>query len=214
MDKPNTGTLFRYTNLASVLHSLRTRTLTLLTPTLWEDENDRYFMEQYQLQSGWGSVLALCFTTASESFHHWKVFAAGQDGVRIHLSADAVRDAVREQNADFRKVCYRQIRELRNKQLTTEELPFVKRWPYRDEEEFRLVVRCRESLVASKSFDISPTAIQKVVLSPWLHESLHDTVRATIKSVKDCSGIPVHGTTLLKNSEWMSLADKARPRSD
>ena len=41
-------TLRRYTNLASALHILQNRCLTLLSPETWDDRNDAYFMSEYK----------------------------------------------------------------------------------------------------------------------------------------------------------------------
>jgi hypothetical protein len=57
--------LRRYTNL------LKEQKITLLDPESWEDKNDSHFMSLYRKKKSLKSVLALCFTQASETFHHW-----------------------------------------------------------------------------------------------------------------------------------------------
>jgi len=78
-------TLRRYTNLAATVHLLRNRCLTLLNPESWDDRNDAYFLAQYKERTNASSVLALCFAEASETYHHWRVFSSGGDGVCIEF---------------------------------------------------------------------------------------------------------------------------------
>ena len=60
--------LRRYTSLASALHVLQTRSLTLLSPEKWDDRNDRNFMAAYGRTQKASSILALCFSEAGETY--------------------------------------------------------------------------------------------------------------------------------------------------
>jgi hypothetical protein len=42
---------------------------------------------------GLKTVLALCFTQATEHYHHWHVFAGGSSGVCIGFDRDALLKA-------------------------------------------------------------------------------------------------------------------------
>jgi hypothetical protein len=46
-------------------------------------QNDSYFLRLYREQQRLKSVLALCFTEATETYHHWRVFAPGPSGVCV-----------------------------------------------------------------------------------------------------------------------------------
>jgi hypothetical protein len=85
---------YRYTNLAATLHMLRTRNITLLNPATWDDTNDSYFMSEYKRLKNAKSVLALCFAESEESYHHWRIFSAGGDGVRIEFDKTALLAAL------------------------------------------------------------------------------------------------------------------------
>jgi hypothetical protein len=67
-------TFRRYTNLTATIHILKSRTISLLSPELWDDRNDAYFMSRYKELKSAKSVLALCFAETSETYHHWRVF--------------------------------------------------------------------------------------------------------------------------------------------
>jgi hypothetical protein len=85
---------YRYTNLAATLHMLRTRNITLLNPATWDDTNDSYFMSEYKRLKNAKSVLALCFAESEESYHHWRIFSSGGDGVRIEFDKPALLGAL------------------------------------------------------------------------------------------------------------------------
>jgi hypothetical protein len=78
-----------------------------------------------------------------EKFHHWRVFAKGRDGVRIEFKHNAF-DPILQQHQDHVRagdVKYKKIATLRKRHPKVEELPFLKRQPYSDEEEFRICYR-------------------------------------------------------------------------
>src|SRR3990167_8422654 len=75
----------RYTTLSSALDTLVQRHLVLLNPSKWDDLNDVRFMELFRSQANAGSVLALCCTLATETYHHWRIFTQGMEGICIEF---------------------------------------------------------------------------------------------------------------------------------
>ena len=76
----------RYTNLAAVVHLLQAKAITLLNPATWDDTNDAYFMAEYKRLKQAKTVLALCFAETAETYHHWRVFSHGADGVCLEFN--------------------------------------------------------------------------------------------------------------------------------
>lgn len=201
------GTLFRYTNLASLLYVLRNRKLSLLNYLLWDDKNDQYYLSYYKRRAGHGSVLAACFTMAPERYHHWRVFAPGMDGVRIHFGRDALLPSLRmTEGVTFSAVKYRKVDEMRLEVFGLEQVPFLKRVPYSDEKEFRVLWWGAEER-EYKDIDIELSAISRVTLSPWLPASLVESVRQSIKSIDGCRSIGVYRSTLRDNKRWQDYID-------
>lgn len=199
--------LRRYTSLPALLHLLRNRQITLLSPAAWDDRNDAFFMSRYKKSEGLKSVLALCFSQASETYHHWRVFTQGADGVCITFRRDELLGsfaAIDNIRAD--EVEYKQIRDLKNFQPEASRLPFLKRWPYKDEKEFRLVYSDRNEEMEAKRFEIDLFCIQRITLSPWMPKPLAEAVKATIHAVRGCERIQVSRTTLLENEQWKRIA--------
>ncbi len=82
--------LRRYTDLPGLIYVLRERKITLLDPQSCDDSNDSHYLTLYKQKKRLGSVLALCFTQASETYHRWRVFANGASGVCITFNRTAL----------------------------------------------------------------------------------------------------------------------------
>lgn len=75
----------RYTNLASTIHLLQHRAITLLNPATWDDKSDTYYMAEYKRLKQAQTVLALCFAESRETYHHWRIFSYGTDGICLEF---------------------------------------------------------------------------------------------------------------------------------
>ena len=196
-------TLRRYTNLVAAIQMLRNRKITLLNPQLWDDRNDAYGMSLYAEMRDAKSVLALCFAEQHETYHHWKVFSPGVDGVCIEFDRDGLMESI-DGKPGIRSgmVKYRQIQQLRAKPPAVEQLPFVKRFPYRDEKEFRIIFTDMKNELDFKDFDFDLGCIKRINLSPWTPKALSDSVKATIKSIDGCEALTLSRSTLVDNDQW------------
>lgn len=206
-------TFRRYTNLASALHILHNRCLTLLSPDTWDDRNDSYFMSEYKQMKGVKTVLAICIADREETYHHWQVFSRGADGVCIEFDREELLAAFdRADGVTHRYVDYREIAEARSMQeVNLEILPFTKRWPYGDEREYRAVYVDADAEINAYPVPILISAIKRITLSPWLAEPLVDPVKQTFKSIHGCSAVKIYRSTLIENKQWQKLAHRALP---
>ncbi len=207
-------TLRRYTQLAPLLHLLHRKALTLLTPRNWDDTNDAYYLEIYRRRKNVGSVLALCFAEAPETYHHWHVFAGKSSGVCLQFDKDVLVESLGE-TAGIKSgfVKYPQIRDLRGAHLTTEELPFVKRYPFQDEREFRIIYEDAEPMLEAKDIPFNPLALQKVTINPWMPRAVFDSVKAHLSIIVGWSHVSIARTTLVDNDEWKSFAESEKQAS-
>jgi hypothetical protein len=195
--------LRRYTTLPVLLDLLKEKQLTLISPTSWADRNDSFYLELYMNGRKAKSVLALCLSEAGETFHHWKVFTKGSDGVCIQFHRDVLLDSVNSiENLLHGPVEYVEINKAKPPRL--DRLPFLKRFPYRDEKEYRLVYIDPEHEIDFKCVPIPIDSIEKITLSPWLPENLRRVVSETICSVAGCA-VQVSNTALLDNERWKNL---------
>ncbi|MER9124260.1 hypothetical protein NKH81_14350 [Mesorhizobium sp. M0959] len=203
--------LRRYTNLVATINLLRRRAITLLNPGTWDDRNDSHFLEQYKDRLAAKTVLALCFAEAYETYHHWKVFAPGSDGVCIEFDKSRLLSNLPVDSRLKRgEVRYRRIDEIRRTSPHVEELPFIKRFPYGDEKEFRLVYVNQDEKLPFKDFEISLESIRRINLSPWMSPAMADAIKETIRVIDGCQGLRLNRSTLVENKEWQRLAERVR----
>lgn len=201
---------FRYTDLPSLIHILKNRQLTLLNPMTWDDKNDSSFVTLYREKCNLKSVLALCFTRASETYHHWRIFAPTSSGVRVTLNEQLLRNSVSSiPGLQLKEVEYLKIDDIRNAEIGRQRLPFLKRYPYEQESEVRLLWESATDQRDAFPLPIDLQAITKVTLSPWLHPSLVESVKSTLRSIDGCSALTVHRTTLISNDEWLKHGEAA-----
>lgn len=205
------GHLYRYTNLAAVIHMFRTRTLTLLDPAAWDDRNDAAFLAEYRRKKGAAAVLALCFFQEQGKWHHWRGYADGMDGACIAFRAPELLSAVDVvPGVMHREVNYKTILDARDNGIAVDDLPFVKRKAYEDEKEYRVVCVDQDEEISLRPFKIDLRCVLKVALSPRLPKSFTASVQRTLKAIDGCSALQVNRSTLLESETWKKCALRAR----
>lgn len=206
---PNTNVVLRYTDIPSVIDMLANRRITLLDPRKWEDKNDTAFLEIYRKRRGLSTLLALCLTETQETFHHWRVFSSGNSGACVVFKKERLLKAFGGVDGiRTGKVQYRKIEELELSRPRTQSLPYLKRHPYRDEKEFRIIYGAVGSEEQVRHFPIDLECIRRVVLSPQLHLGLTDAIRRQLRNIEGCGSLSITRTTLLDNPRWQKLAKR------
>ena len=85
-------------------------------------------------------MLALCYTHSQETYHHWRIFAPTSSGVRITFNEQLLRNsAIGIDGLQLAEVEYVKLADIRKEKLSRQRLPFIKRHPYRQESEVRLL---------------------------------------------------------------------------
>lgn len=209
------SSLRRYTNIASALHVLRNRCITLLNPAFWDDRNDAYYLARYKQRKAAKSVLALCFARAPETYHHWRVFSSGGDGLCIEFDETRLLDAVSKDEAiTARAVIYKQIDDVAGAPVALDDLPFLKRIPFRDEQEFRLLYVNGEVQTEFHHVTIPLASISRITLSPWMAAPLAKSVKDTLKDLPGCKAVEIHQSTLIENERWKRAANPELDQED
>ncbi len=205
--------LRRYTDIPALVYLLTNKAITLLDPASWDDTNDSHFIKLYQEKKRFQSVLALCFTQNSETYHHWRVFANGSSGVCIEFEREQLLRSVRKQRGvRTGQVRYLKLDEIKNLKPSAKNLPFLKRYPFEQENEFRMILESHEVL---KSLDISLplSCIRRITLSPWLHPSLSAQIKKTIWRIEGCRLLDLARSTLISNEDWKAFGESAVSRA-
>jgi hypothetical protein len=195
--------LNRYTSLPILLDILARKEIFLLNPATWEDRNDSFYLERYRIRNRLEAVLAVCFTTRRETFHHWKIFSGGVGGACIEFNKARLLGCVRKVRGTRAKaVTYKVVGELRRNPPDLDQWPFLKRWPFRDEGEFRIIYETRRVGEETKGIPFEIGCIRRITLSPWLPRSVAETIKTIIKQIEGCGGIKVNCSTLIENAAW------------
>lgn len=206
-----TKTLKRYTNLASLISILKNKELTLLDPSKWEDKNDSHYLWRYAEKKRVESIFALCFTSESETSHHWKTFSHGSDGVCIKIHSEPFKKHIDSLGGILHgEVKYKLIEEIESQTFTVDELPFLKRYPFRDEAEYRvLLTKTASSKFKTYSIEFDTSLISSVTLSNSLPKPLQAPIVDLIRSIEGCSNLRITRSTLNENSRWKKACERA-----
>jgi hypothetical protein len=93
--------------------------------------------------------------------------------------------------------------------LKVEELPFLKRYAYEHESEFRVVFDSEKKKVGKIDIDVPLSSIERITLSPWMHYDLYVHTKALLRTLPGVSRIKILRSTLIGNQEWKAYGDSA-----
>lgn len=203
--------LRKYTDLPALFKILHEHTITLLDPNTWDDSNDSHYLSQYKEKNSLKALLALCFSQAGETYHHWKVFSQGTAGACVVFNRPSLLLKLKDHpDVMAKEVKYLTIRKNRENTPRIDDLPFLKRLPFKPEKEFRVVYSHKTNDLKTYDIEIDLSCIQKISLSPWLHESLVPSTVKSIQLIKGCEKIKVYRSTLVSNEQWKSIGEQAK----
>ena len=205
MEKP-IRILNRYTTLPVLLDVLKKRKLTLLDPRLWEDRNDAELMLEFKRRMKVKNLFVLCFASGDETVHHWKSFSAGSSGCVIEFDAPGLFKAFDQvpglQRGRVKYVKLPELEGANKKVIALDAIPFTKRWPYRCEEEYRVLVTTDEDL-AYYEVPIGIDTIRRITISQQMPESVFQTIKEHLKDLNQNPEGKVNRSTLFENKRWI-----------
>lgn len=166
-------------------------------------------MEKYKEKKKLKTVLALCFTSKAETFHHWKVFANNSAGVCVRFNKDNLLASFNKiYGIKYDYVTYRSMRYLKsNPPSSADELPFLKRKQYRDEKEFRIIYKNKNKEHKVKYLTIDLQSIERITLSPWIPLPVSKTVKKVICNIDGCNLIQLLKTGMVEHKVWKNIAE-------
>ena len=196
--------------MSSALDTLVNQKLVLLSPSKWDDTNDVDFMELYRAYTKAESVLALCCTMASETYHHWRIFTQGMEGVCIEFDKQSLENSLHNDASIItRPVDYLLVKDLEAfGPQDAHRLAFVKRDGYSDEREWRIVSCSQEKAKLTCDVPIPLFSISRIILNPWLPPPLAANIRSIIKNIPGCSSLKIETSALTNSSRWKAAGKK------
>jgi hypothetical protein len=200
--------LKRYTNVPALIYLLTRRVITLLDPESWDDKNDSYYLSVYKSQKSLKTILALCFTQTSERYHHWSVFAGGSSGICITFKRNELIEAVDQvSGTSYGSLEYLKLKAMRKGPIPLEKLPFIKRYGFKDEWEFRIIYESENLSSPTKDIGIPLSSIEKITFSPWIPETLAGPMKNIIHTINGCEKLKIIRSTLVNNAQWKEFAN-------
>jgi hypothetical protein len=196
--------LTRYTSLPVLLDMLKRKRLVLLDPSSWEDKNDADIVLEYKRRRKVQSLFAICFSYGDETIHHWKTFANGISGCSIDFDPIKLINLLETiSGVKFGPVIYRKIKELRDNTISLESIPFTKRWPYRCEEEFRILWESRDE-APSYEIEFDLRLIRKITISQHMPNQIYQTIREYLRDTFKNPDQRISRSTIYQNKIWIN----------
>ncbi len=219
--------LRRYTELRYVLQLLRSGKLAFLDPNTWDDKNDSHFLMAYKEAKHFQSLMAVCFTRVSERHHHWERFAArgahnsgkvprgkeeGKEPICIEFDKERLLLSLSSDAAVISgAVRYSRLVALEKHPPRMEKWPFLKRYPYRDEREFRIIYSGPTQKKSPMMIPIDVSAIDRIIIGPYANTERREEIKAMISAAVPRRDPPtITKTTILDNVRWKRIVDRAR----
>ena len=199
--------LLRYTSIASALDILQTQELTLLPPSTWDDEVDRNLMAAYARRNAFTSVAALCFAATGQTYHHWRIFTDGSSGACISFERQRLEDAVAKHGVVTRPIRYKTIRDDKARPVRESELAFTKRAAFSAEDEVRMLIASSDEKFSSKRIPFPIGAVEELILNPWMHDDLVETLKTIVERIPNLPPIVVRKSQLFSSPYWRRVAD-------
>lgn len=97
------------------------------------------------------------------------------------------------------------MRELQDSPPPLEKLPFLKRKPYEDEAEFRIIYENKTKTHRTMNFPLDVRCINKITLSPWMPAPIAKTVKEVISGLPGCDKIQLIRTGVVESSIWKQI---------
>lgn len=204
--------LSRFTTIPVLIDMLESRRIVLLDPDRWEDRNDSRILAHYREQKRIPSLLAVCFSCGDETIHHWNTYAPGISGCCIEFKAGRILERA-QTIAGLRhgRVAYRKITNISDGSVDLDDIPFIKRWPYRIEEEYRIIYAGDRTQVA---IDLDIDDIRRITLSGRIPAPVFNSVKQHLQGMIR-GDRRINRSTICENTVWINKfkALNARPRT-
>lgn len=200
----------KYIDIKYFLDIIKYRRITLTNIDNWDDKNDVYSIKKYIIAKKAKTALASCFTQKSDKYHFWKTYTNCDQGVRITFNKSRILDNLNNiSDIHYSDVKYCIIKNLKN--ISEDDLPFLKRRHYSDEKEFRIIKLFHDDVVANLFYiNIDIDAIEEIVFNPWINDIMYDEFKSIIKYKYGLNRVEILKTGIIDFKYWKNAIDNIR----
>jgi hypothetical protein len=205
--KAGSNKLNRFTTLPVLLDMLKKRRLVFSNPKFWNDKNDTELLKIYRKAKCKKRLFVLCFLKDHETIHHWKAFADGISGCCIEFDKVKLTELLSTHKSNgvrFGSVVYKKLEDADDGAIDDcrDMIPFIKRWPYRFEKEFRAIWEGNEDGYEIENIDLK--MITRITLSPTISTPVFDTIEDLLRNDLKIPGeTEINPSTIYKNVKWI-----------
>ncbi len=173
--------VYRYMPVHRLWQILSTARLYFLRNSKWDDPFEGFLLRKYckTMKKNFTLLNAekyfLCCTTKRERDHFWRNYTPNKDGVSIKLNLDVLRASdprILCQTIEYpeRSVIQELLRQITNGKWPSSDvtkLLFIKRFAFRDEGEFRLMIQDKSNRDEVLAIDVEPgRIIERILFDP------------------------------------------------
>jgi hypothetical protein len=136
-------------------------------------------------------------------------------GIRIRFDRDKLTRAIQDAGTYNDSVIYRSLHQIeklgqnQNKDDLVAIFPFLKRFGFQDEKEYRIIYESKSEEISTKDIPISLSCINKIILSPWLDHDLFTRIKDEIRSIDDCQELEISRSRLTDSKTWKQAGETA-----
>ena len=207
-NKKKSRKLSRFTTLPVLLDLLRRKKIVLLNPLTWEDRNDAEIILEYKKRKRIHDLFAVCFGIGDETIHHWKTYADGISGCCIEFEEDSLLKSFQgKTNFRWGDVEYMKVNKVENAAIPIERIPFTKRWPYRCENEFRILWEGKTNR-STIDVRIDFNSINKITLSQGIPAEVYKSIKELLRDEIGNQTHKINRSTLYENRRWIKAFRK------
>lgn len=196
--------LNRFTTIEKMLEILQTETIPMSDPNYWEDKNDSFILNIYKSKKKLKSLYALCFTIGSETIYHWGAFSSKNEACCIEIDSNSFNGICNKSGFRMKEVSYVSLKDLQSKVTDISQIPFLKRFPYWNEKEYRIIFESKKKTLRP-SLALKRCNIKRITINQYLPKQLFDLINEKIESVWK---VTVTRSTIIKNDRWVSYMEK------
>lgn len=198
----------RFTSIRSLYGLVESGKLFFSDPRWWSDRNDSKLLDLYCKKKD-VTIRVLCLNGDYESIAFWSDYAEGGTGCCIQFERKRIIKGLEEAILNGSQIRHSKVEYLKLKEkqkfqnLQLDEVPFRKRWPYRYENEYRVIREFEgygDSSV-SEYLEIDITRdITSVTLGPNINKDTQEEIKRELKE----KGIKkINYSTVLDSKSWL-----------
>lgn len=193
--------LNRFTSIEKMFEILTEEKLRMSDYHYWEDKNDVSLLDEYKAKVGIKSLFVLCLTDDSETIHHWGSFSEKLNACCIEFDVKKLLGSIsRDKSLRYGKVKYIRIKDLKRELTNVKDIPFSKRFPYRNESEYRIIFESQKAK-KEKATIVNHEMIKRITINQHIAKDVFNLIKREIEGKYK---IKVNRSTVINNKTWIN----------